>query len=55
MEKRKRDFFLAVGIILTLLLAACANRPSELPIPDSTVFGYEGETKRRIYNTSATV
>lgn len=45
MEKRKRDFFLAVGIILTLLLAACANRPGELPIPDSTVFGYEGETK----------
>ena len=26
-------------------VAACTNRSSELPAPDSTVFGYEGETK----------
>ncbi len=45
MGKRKSVFCLAVGIILMLFLTACANRPSELPVPDSTVFGYEGETK----------
>ena len=26
-------------------VTACTNRSSELPAPDSTVFGYEGETK----------
>ena len=30
---------------LILHLTACTNRSSELPAPDSTVFGYEGETK----------
>ena len=45
MEKRKIVFYLTIGMILILHLTACANRSSELPAPDSTVFGYEGETK----------
>ena len=42
MEKRKIVFYLTIGMILILHLTACANRSSELPAPDSTVFGYEG-------------
>ena len=45
MEKRKIVFYLTIGMILILHLTACTNRSSELPAPDSTVFGYEGETK----------
>lgn len=45
MEKRECVFYLAIEIILIFFLTACANGRSELPIPDSTVFGYEGETK----------
>ena len=45
MEKRKIVFYLTIGMILILHLTACASRSSELPAPDSTVFGYEGETK----------
>ena len=45
MGKRESVFGLAVGIIMILFLTACANRLSELPVPDSTIFGYEGETK----------
>lgn len=45
MEKRKIIFYLTIGMILILHLTACTNRSSELPAPDSTVFGYEGETK----------
>lgn len=48
MEKRKIVFYLTIGMILILHLTACTNRSSELPAPDSTVFGYEGETKRNI-------
>ena len=45
MGKRKIVFYLTIGMILILHLTACTNRSSELPAPDSTVFGYEGETK----------
>ena len=45
MEKWKIVFYLTIGMILILHLTACTNRSSELPAPDSTVFGYEGETK----------
>ena len=45
MEKRKIVLYLTIGMILILHLTACTNRSSELPAPDSTVFGYEGETK----------
>ena len=43
MEKRKIVFYLTIGMILILHLTACTNRSSELPAPDSTVFGYEGK------------
>ena len=45
MEKRKIVLYLTIGMILILHLTACTNRSSELPAPDSTVFGYGGETK----------
>ena len=57
MEKRKIVFYLTIGMILILHLTACTNRSSELPAPDSTVFGYEGETKiicSDIYNPNFT-
>ena len=43
--KKENRFYLTIGMILILHLTACTNRSSELPAPDSTVFGYEGETK----------
>ena len=48
MEKRKIVFYLTIGMILILHLTACTNRSSELPAPDSTVFGYEGEPKNQV-------
>lgn len=31
--------------VMVLLLMACSNQAKELPIPDSAIFGYEGETE----------